>query len=100
MLLSIILLIISQTLLWMSVGFYVNNFKFEGELRSFFFGLCVVGLILSVASIFSSVARINGKTKKKGIIELILSIIALITFIAYIVFRLTIRFNQSGLVIA
>ena len=99
MLLSIVLLVISNTLLWTAVAFHLNGFELEGELRSFYFGIFLVGMILSIASVISGVARSRGKTKKKGIVELIISIIALVAFIAFLAFRLTIRFNQAGLAI-
>ena len=85
MILGIVLCAIGQ----LSFAIYGWYLFFGGalnqEIIALLFGISIIGVILSIASIFLNYSRIKNGNKVHGIIGLVFTIVALLTFISYLI---------------
>ena len=99
MLLPIILVIGSHSLLGTYLTMYFLDYDPSQEIISLLFGFTMIGIVLSVASTFMQVAKMQIRKTPKSIGGFALSIISLAAFIGCFVFRFVIRIHGMGLTV-
>lgn len=99
MLLPIILVVGSHSLLGTYLTLHYSNYDVSQEITSLLFGFTMIGIVLSVASMFMQVAKMQIRKTPKTIGGFVLSIIALAVFIGCFIFRFVVRIHGMGLTI-
>ncbi len=98
------MLILNSTLFAISGFLYLAYFLVDlkkisdpKEFIALLFGTALIGVILSIEGLFLGIARIENKKKRAGILGIVFSSIALVSFIAYLTMRFVIRAHERGI---
>ena len=85
MILGIILCAVGQLTFFIYTGFLSSGGSLNQEIVALFVGLSIIGLLLSVASIFLNYSRIKSGSRTHGVIGLVFSILGLVIYVSYLV---------------
>ena len=97
LLLPIVIFVLANTLVGSYLIIYLQDYNLSQETMTLLFGVALIGAIISIASIFMYAAKIQGRKTPKSIGGFVLSIVSVVLFIGYIIFRFVIRIHSMGL---
>lgn len=69
----------------------------KGEMISFFFGVAIVGIIISTATFFYNLAKMINRKNQYNLYGMILAITAFSIFVAYLVVRFFTRMYEAAI---